>query len=97
MNDVKVGTFTAVAAENVDVVVGFIPSAVVLLNPTTADHGHYVIGGAQLETVSDVCASCAGDIIAYGDADGDTGNGFTLIAGAALNDDGETITYIAYR
>jgi hypothetical protein len=97
MNDVKVGTFTAVAAENVDVAIGFIPSAVVLLNPATADHGTYVIGGAQLETVSDVCASCAGDMIAYGDTDGDLAQGFTLIAGAALNDDTETITYIAYR
>lgn len=97
MNDVKHGTFTAVAAENVDVEVGFIPSVVVLLNPATADHGTYVLGGAQLETISDVCADCAGDVIPFGDVDGDSANGFTLIAGAALNDDTETITWIAYR
>ena len=168
MNDVKVGTFTAVAASNVDVELGFEPSMVTLLNPATADHGSYVLGGAQLETVSDVCASCALDMIdfagegpltdltgtlactaglvavtgtntlfttelvvgesiqidgnvykvaAIASATGLTldhgisatvtaalakrveprGVGFTLIAGAALNDDGETITFVAYR
>ena len=50
------------AAEVVDVAVGFTPSAVKLINPTAADSGIYVIGGAQLETVADVAASCAGDV-----------------------------------
>jgi len=96
MNDVKVGTFTGAATE-VDVAVGFIPSAVRLINPTAADSGYYVVGGAQLETVADVAASCAGDVIAYGDADGDTAQGFSIIAGAALNADGVEVTFIAYR
>jgi hypothetical protein len=96
MNDVKVGTFTGDGA-NVDVAIGFIPSCVMLVNPTAADSGTYVLGGAQLETVADVAASCAGDVIAYGDVDGDAAQGFTIINGAALNVDTVEITYIAYR
>jgi hypothetical protein len=99
MSDIQVGTFTAVAAENVDVAVGFIPSVVVLLNPATADQGIYVVGGAQLEEVSDVIAAAVDDVIALGTQGGTpaSAQGFTLVAGAALNDDTETITYIAMR
>lgn len=98
MNDIKVGTFTG-SASAVNVVCGFIPSAVIIMEPSVPTFCVLEVGasGVGQEIAAAAVAATAGDAIPYGDTSGDTGQGFTVAAGAGANVNAQTITYIALR
>lgn len=98
MNDVYVGTYEG-AATAVDVVIGFQPTAVICMEPSVPTFCVLAVAASGVgQEIAAACANAtAGDAIPYGDADGDTGHGFTIAAGAGANVDGETVTFIALR
>lgn len=98
MNDVKVGTVEGTTAA-LNVVIGFIPSVVIVMESSVPTFCILEVGAAGVgqEIAAAAVAATAGDAIAYGDADGDTGYGFTLAASAGANVNGQDLTYVALR
>lgn len=94
MRDIYVGSFTGAAAA-VDVVCGFVPSAVIFFegggSPSTA---MAVVDGVSVDQVAAATAAAA-EVTSF--KSNTEGAGFTVANGASFNEDGVTTNFIAFR
>ncbi|NCC33557.1 MAG: hypothetical protein EOM24_16305 [Chloroflexia bacterium] len=96
MQKVFTGTLKGSSAADVNVSLGFVPQVVILWGSSSAEFAVSVVGGSGFEQAAGVTAITASDVTAY-EGDEDSASGFTLIKGAAVNTNAETINYIAIR